>query len=83
MTASAIRGRLQVAATKPLLFEGRLLAHGVEIGASAFAPLCGAKRTSTMVSMREIAEDLDQAKALAHEHHILTESSASFGEGLS
>ena len=28
-----------------------------------------------MVSMREIAEDLDQAKALAHEHHILTESS--------
>jgi hypothetical protein len=23
--------------------------------------------------MREIAEDLDQAKALAHEHHILTE----------
>jgi hypothetical protein len=23
----------------------------------------------------QIAEDLDQAKALAHEHHILTESS--------
>jgi hypothetical protein len=25
--------------------------------------------------MRQIAEELDQAKALAHEHHILTESS--------
>jgi hypothetical protein len=25
--------------------------------------------------MREIAEDLDQAKPLAHEHHILPESS--------
>jgi hypothetical protein len=25
--------------------------------------------------VREIAEDLDQAKALAHQHHILTESS--------
>jgi hypothetical protein len=53
------------------------LTHRVEIGASAFFRFAALSEHQLWFRMLEIAEDLDQAKALAHEHHVLTESSQS------